>query len=174
MGPDELVGATRCISSESLAIGILTIYMKNASLSDVLSEGYVGSVHVSKSGMMDSERLATFTRKCRHAAQRLQALESGMYLIGSVYNFCCFHHELSKLPGGAAHTRLRSQTPAMASGLTDHRWSVSEVLRSKLSPDPWVEPKRQGRPRTRPLPAPNVPKRPRGRPRKIPLSSFTV
>ena len=43
MGPDELVGATRCISSESLVIGILTIYMKNASLSDVLSEGYVGS-----------------------------------------------------------------------------------------------------------------------------------
>jgi len=120
------------------------------------------------------ERLATLTRKCRHAAQRLQALESGMYLIGSVYNFCCFHHELSKPTGGEAHTRLRRQTPEMASGLTDHRWSVSEVLRYKLSPDPWVEPKRRGRPRTRPLPDPNVPKRPRGRPRKIPLSSFTV
>ncbi len=120
------------------------------------------------------ERLATLTRKCRHAAQRLQALESGMYLIGSVYNFCCFHHELSKPTGGEAHTRLRRQTPAMASGLTDHRWSVSEVLRYKLSPDPWVEPKRRGRPRTRPLPDPNVPKHPRGRPRKIPLSSFTV
>lgn len=32
MGPDELVGATRCLSSESLVTGILTIDMKNASL----------------------------------------------------------------------------------------------------------------------------------------------
>jgi hypothetical protein len=120
------------------------------------------------------ERLATLTRKCRHAAQRLQALETGMYVIGSVYNFCCFHHELSKPTVGEVHTRLRRQTKALASGLTDHRWSVSELLHYKLRPDPWVEPKRRGRPRTRPLPDPNVPKRPRGRPRKIPLSSFTV
>ena len=39
------------------------------------------------------ERLATLTRKCRHAAQRVQALETGMYLIGSTYNFCCYHQE---------------------------------------------------------------------------------
>jgi hypothetical protein len=57
MGPDELGGATICVSLESLVTGILTIYMKNASLSDVLSEGYVSSVHVSKSGMMDQESL---------------------------------------------------------------------------------------------------------------------
>ena len=34
------------------------------------------------------ERLATLTRKCRHAARRLRAVETGMYLIGSTYNFC--------------------------------------------------------------------------------------
>lgn len=137
------------------------------------------------------ERLATLTRKCRHAAHRLQALETGMYLIGSTYNFCCFHHELSKRAAGAAQRPLR-QTPAMASGLTDHLWSLSELLRYKVAPASWVEPKRRGRPRgrpvvepslpkrprgrprTRPLPDPNVPKRPRGRPRKIPLGMFTV
>jgi IS1 family transposase len=116
------------------------------------------------------ERLATLTRKCRHAAQRLQALETGMYLIGSTYNFCCFHHELSTR---AAHRRLR-QTPAMASGLTDHLWSLSELLRYKVAPAPWVEPKRRGRPRKRPTANASLPKRPRGRPRKIPLSTFTV
>ncbi len=137
------------------------------------------------------ERLATLTRKCRHAAQRLQALETGMYLIGSTYNFCCFHQALNKRVAGEAQ-RLQRQTPAMASGLTDHLWSLCELLRYKVAPAPWVEPKRRGRPRrhpvgesslpkrprgrprTRPLPDPNVPKRPRGRPRKIPLSAFTV
>jgi transposase-like protein/IS1 family transposase len=119
------------------------------------------------------ERLATLTRKCRHAAQRLQALETGMYLIGSTYNFCCFHQELSTPAAGEAQKLLR-QTPAMASGLTDHLWSLAELLRYQVAPAPWVEPKRRGRPRSRTLPDPNVPKRPRGRPRKVPLSTFTV
>jgi hypothetical protein len=37
------------------------------------------------------ERLAALMRKCRHAAQRLSTLETGMYLIGSTYNFCVRH-----------------------------------------------------------------------------------
>ncbi|SRR6266436_622115 len=136
------------------------------------------------------ERLATLTRKCRHAAQRLQALETGMYLMGSTYNFCWCHRELSK-PLLAGASRPQRQTPAMASGLTDHTWSLSELLRYKVAPLPWEEPKRRGRPRrrpvtdatvpkrprgrprTRPLPDPLLPKRPRGRPRKVPLSTFT-
>ena len=115
------------------------------------------------------ERLATLTRKCRHAAQRLQALETGMYLIGSTYNFCCCHRELSKaLLAGAS--RPQRQTPAMASGLTDDLWSLRELLSYKVAPPPWEEPKRRGRPRTRPLPDPLLPKRPR----KVPLSTFTA
>src|SRR5260221_6664169 len=69
------------------------------------------------------ERLASLTRKCRHAASRIQALHTGMDLIGCTYNFCCAHQELSK----ATHWG-RACTPAMASGLTDHIWSVCELL----------------------------------------------
>jgi transposase-like protein/IS1 family transposase len=108
------------------------------------------------------ERLAALTRKCRHAARRLDALSHGMYLIGGTYNFCWPHHELSKV------THMgQGCTPAMASGLTDHVWSVGELLRYKVALEPWVEPRRRGRPRTRPLPDPAIPKRPRGRPRQI-------
>ena len=64
------------------------------------------------------ERLASLTRKSRHAARRLRALETGMSLIGCTYNFCCAHHELSK-----AQQRGSACTPAMAAGLTDHIWS---------------------------------------------------
>ena len=108
------------------------------------------------------ERLAVLTRKCRHAAHRLAALETGMYLIGCTYNFCFPHHEVSHARHGGSPA-----TPAMATGLTDHIWSGQEVLTYKVAPAPWVEPKRRGRPRTRPLPNPTVPKRPRGRPRKV-------
>jgi IS1 family transposase len=108
------------------------------------------------------ERLASLTRKSRHAAARVETLERGMYLVGCTYNFCFPHHELSKSTHFGYHC-----TPAMAAGLTDHVWTVSELLRYKVAPSPWVEPKRRGRPRKHPLPDPSVPKRPRGRPRKV-------
>jgi hypothetical protein len=108
------------------------------------------------------ERLAALTRKCRHAAQRLEARDPGMYLIGCTYNWCFPHHELSnsKHAGSAC-------TPAMAAGLTNHVWSVWELLTYKVTPAPWVAPKRRGRPRIHPLPNLPVLKRPRGRPRKV-------
>lgn len=85
------------------------------------------------------ERLATLTRKSRHAASRLQALHTGMYLIGCTYNFCLVHQERSKEKHWG-----RICTPAMASGLTDHVWSFSELLWYQVAPAPWVAPKRRG------------------------------
>jgi hypothetical protein len=37
-------------------------------------------------------------------------------------------------------------TPAMAAGITDHRWTVEEVLTFHVPPPPWSPPKRRGRP----------------------------
>jgi len=117
------------------------------------------------------ERLAALTRKCRHASSKLYAFHTGMYLIGCTYNFCWPHHELSKPveKGGFG----MPCTPAMASGLTEHIWSIFELLSYKVAPSPWIEPIRRGRPRTRPLPDPTRPKRPRGRPPKEALCSTT-
>jgi transposase-like protein len=67
------------------------------------------------------ERLAALTRKCRHASQRLEAFQWGMYLIGCTYNLCWLHHQLD-------------QTPAMAAGLTDRTWSIKQVLTYKVTP----------------------------------------
>ena len=114
------------------------------------------------------ERLASLTRKSRHAARRLQALETGMYLIGCSYNFCFAHHELSK----AKHWGMAC-TPAMASGLTDHVWSVGELLTYKLAPPPWVEPSRRRPARKRPVSDPEPTRRARVRLRKGVLCSLT-
>src|SRR6266581_4034543 len=93
------------------------------------------------------QRLASLTRKCRHAARRLAALESGMWLLGCTYNLCWPHHELSRRAAKAQGVRGEVPvTPAMASGLTDHVWSVKELLSYRVAPAPWVAPKRRGRP----------------------------
>ena len=92
------------------------------------------------------ERLASLTRKCRHAVRRLAALESGMWLLGCTYNFCWPHHELSRRAALAQGQRGEVPvTPAMASGLTDHVWGISELLLYRVAPSPWIEPKRRGR-----------------------------
>src|SRR2546423_14556068 len=88
------------------------------------------------------ERRARLTRKSRHAARRLRALETGMYLIGCSYNFCFPHHELSKTKHVGSPC-----TPAMAAGLTDHIWSIRELLSYRIAPLPWVSPAKRGRPK---------------------------
>lgn len=121
------------------------------------------------------ERLACLTRKCRHAAHRLAALHTGMYLLGCTYNFCWPHHELSRsAPDVETGKRAwEARTPAMASGLTDHVWSIFELMNYKIAPSPWTAPKRRWRPRIRLTPDPARPKRPRGRPRKVASCSST-
>ena len=114
------------------------------------------------------ERLASLTRKSRHAARRLRALETGMYLIGCSYNFCFPHHELSK-PGHIGSPC----TPAMAAGLSDHVWSVCELLSYRIAPPPWTLPKRRGRPAKQAEPIKTVRSRPRVRLRKGVLCSTT-
>lgn len=117
------------------------------------------------------ERLASLTRKCRHAAVRMETLEAGMYLIGCTYNFCFPHQELSK------KTHLgRPTTPAMAAALTDRLWSIRELLCYKIAPAPWiqtpsVQPKRpRGRPGKPVETEHSQSKRPRGRPAKYDLA----
>lgn len=94
------------------------------------------------------ERLASLTRRSRHAARRLAALQAGMWLVGCTYNFCWPHHELSRRVARAQGRRGEVLlSPAMAAGLTDHLWSVREVLTFRLVPPPFVAPKRRGRPK---------------------------
>src|SRR6266571_3255557 len=88
------------------------------------------------------QRLASLTRKCRHAARRLAALENGMWLLGCTYNLCWPHHELSRRAADAQGKRGEVLlTPAMASGLTDHIWSMWELLSYRVAPPPWLAPK---------------------------------
>jgi transposase-like protein len=83
-------------------------------------------------------RLAVFGRRSRVLARRVATVERGMYLVGTLYNFCCVHSSLRLADG-------RVQTPAMATGITDHIWSVSELLHYRVPPPHWEPPGRRGR-----------------------------
>ncbi len=98
------------------------------------------------------ERLnATFRARWTPLVRRGRALvgersiEAGMWLVGSAYNFCWEHDSLRvPAPGGAVPKR-QGRTPAMAAGLTDHRWELREVLGERLPPERWKAPRRRPR-----------------------------
>jgi len=75
-----------------------------------------------------------------------------MYLVGCVYNFCAHHKSLRiGLWITERHIHWAQRTPAVAVGLTDHCWSVEELLMFKLPISPFVPPKHRGRPLNRRL-----------------------
>ena len=83
-------------------------------------------------------RLAPLARRTHHLVHRKEMLHAGMYLVGALYNFCTVHASLT-LSSGA------QRTLAMAAGITDHCWSVQEVLWHRVPPPRWSPPKRRGR-----------------------------
>ena len=87
-------------------------------------------------------RLAPLARRTRAAARRRSTLEAGMWLVGTVYNLCCWHRSLRLPRDSAVEQRWIERTPAQAAGLTDHCWSLYEVLSFAVPPSP---PKRRGR-----------------------------
>jgi transposase-like protein len=90
--------------------------------------------------------LAPLVRRGRALAHKEVVLTAGMYLVGCAYNFCWPHESLRlAAPAGASH-KWQERTPTMAAGLTDHRWTLLELLRYQVPLPAWVAPKRRGRP----------------------------
>jgi len=78
-------------------------------------------------------RLAPLVRRSRATVRQMATLTTGMWLVGTIYNFCTPHRSLGE------------RTPAQAAGLTEHRWTVHELLTFPV-PLPMV--KHRGRPPT--------------------------
>jgi hypothetical protein len=83
------------------------------------------------------ERLAPLARRCRALARHTLTLHEGLFLVGTVYNFGTPHESLNA---------VQKTTPAMAAGITDHCWTMQELLSFPVPPPRWTPPKRRGRP----------------------------
>lgn len=91
-------------------------------------------------------RLACLTRRSRALLKDPETLTPLVYLMGSVYNFCSEHKSLRlKLWVGERGYRWVQRTPAMAAGITDHRWNVKELLLFRVPLPAWEPPKHRGR-----------------------------
>jgi transposase-like protein len=97
--------------------------------------------------------LTPLVRRGRAIAHKGDTLRAGMYLVGGAYNFCWTHDSLRRLAPVGSVRKWQERTPAMAAGLTDHPWSMHELLRYQVPLPAWIPPKRRGRPpKAAPLP----------------------
>ena len=98
----------------------------------------INTAYVERLNATFRARLAPLVRRTRAAARQAATIEAGMWLVGTCYNFCWAHRSLRQRrgptdpPGG----RWVARTPAQAAGLTDHRWSLHELLAFPVPPPP--------------------------------------
>src|SRR5215210_7988270 len=85
--------------------------------------GVLNTAYIERLNATFRSRLAALARRTLNLARSggTDSLHAGMYLVGTVYNFCCYHQSLLSERGV-------KRTPAMAASITDHRWSLWELL----------------------------------------------
>jgi transposase-like protein len=109
--------------------------------------GVINTAFIERLNATFRARLCSLVRRGRSLTKQVATLQQGVYLVGTVYNFCTFHRSL-RLPlliGSRGRVHWIGRTPAMATGFTEHRWTVQELLLFRVPPPRWSPPKRRGR-----------------------------
>jgi transposase-like protein len=109
--------------------------------------GSINTAYIERLNATFRSRITALIRRGRALARQTITLHDAMYLVGTVYNFCTYHQSL-RVPLVLPNNRRRwlRRTPAIAAGVTDHLWTVQELLSFRVPPPLWKPPKRRGRP----------------------------
>jgi hypothetical protein len=112
--------------------------------------GVINTAYIERLNATFRARLAELVRRGRSLLHQTATLHVGVYLVGTVYNFCTAHDSLriALSVGRSGRRRWVLRTPAMAAGITDHLWTVHELLSHHVPLSRWTPPKRRGRPST--------------------------
>ena len=109
--------------------------------------GLVNTAYIERLNATFRSRITALIRRGRALARQTSTLHHAMYLVGTVYNFCTYHQSL-RVPLYLPNNRRRwlRRTPAITAGITDHLWTVKDLLSFRIPPPPWRPPRRRGRP----------------------------
>lgn len=108
--------------------------------------GLINTAYIERLNATFRSRLSCLTRRGRALAHTQALVSAGMWLVGGSYNFCTYHASLREVAPSGAGRKWSERTPAMAAGLSDHRWTLKELLMYQVPPPAWVAPKKRGRP----------------------------
>ena len=106
----------------------------------------INTAYIERLNATFRSRLAPLVRRGRAIARTEAMLTAGMWLVGCAYNFCWSHDSLRLEAPAGAGCRWQERTPAMAAGLSDHPWTMGDLLHYRVPLPAWETPKRRGRP----------------------------
>ena len=106
---------------------------------------HINTAFIERLNLTIRQHVAAVGRRVTMLCKGEDGLRQQLVLYQTYYNFCLPHASL-RLPlpqpeltnGNGSTKRWQRQTPAMAAGLTDHVWSLREVLLFRVPP--WPQP----------------------------------
>ena len=124
----ETVSLTKTVKHRDEHGHLLSVEIR-AALGRVMEPA--GTVHVERLNGALRDRLGALTRKTHAFAKRDATWDALLGLQLFDHNFQRAHQAL-RLPVADERCRYQQRSPAMALGLTDHRWSFQELLTTRL------------------------------------------
>ena len=91
------------------------------------SDGYIGTSYVERINLTIRTSLVRFVRKTMNFSKKMKMHTEAFDLFQAWYNFIKPHDSL-KLRIDSRNRKWFQRTPAMAEGITDHIWSLKELL----------------------------------------------
>ena len=94
---------------------------------EVNLDGYIGTSYVERINLTIRTSLARFIRKGMNFSKTMKMHQKAFDFFQAWYNFIKPHKSL-KLKINSENRKWFQRTPAMAEGITDHIWSLKELL----------------------------------------------
>lgn len=95
------------------------------------SDGYIGTSYVERINLTIRTSLVRFVRKTMNFSKKMKMHTEAFDLFQAWYNFIKPHDSL-KLRIDSRNRKWFQRTPAMAEGITDHVWSLKELLTFRI------------------------------------------
>src|SRR5260370_1919858 len=104
---------------------------------EVKAKLWCHTAYIERTNLTSRTMNGRLVRKTLSFSKELRFLEASNALEDAIYNFTRTVKTLRvELPNPSKKARWKQRTPAMAAGLTDHIWTVQELLTKLLVPCP--------------------------------------